>query len=59
VFGVAPSGTRIDLDHGTSIAFVKSERPEDEGVSGIEVTAADRARAGESSTICGITVAFV
>ena len=48
VFGVAPSGTRIDLDHDTSISFVKSERPEDEGVCGIDVTAADRARAGET-----------
>ncbi len=56
VFGVPPSGTRIDLDHDTSISFVKSERPEDEGVCGIDVKAADRARAGESSTICGITV---
>jgi hypothetical protein len=47
------------LDHDTSISFVKSERTEDEGVCGIEVKAADRARAGEMSSICGIDVKFV
>ena len=43
-----PSGAHIDLDHDTSISFVKSERAEDEGVCGIDVKAADRARAGET-----------
>ena len=59
VFGVGASGAHITLDHGTSISFVKSERPEDEGVCGIEVAATDRARAGETSSICGIDVNFV
>lgn len=59
IFGVAASASRIDLDHGTSISFVESDRVENEGVSGIEVKATDRARAGEMTTICGVTVAFV
>ena len=52
-------GAHIALDHDTSISFVKSERAEDEGVCGIEVKAADRAHAGETSSICGIDVKFV
>jgi hypothetical protein len=59
IFGVPASGAHIPLDHDTSISFVKAERPEDEGVCGIEVAAADRARAGEAATICGISVAYV
>jgi hypothetical protein len=59
VFGVAASGTRIELDHGTSISFVKSDRPEDEGVCGIEVGAADRGRAGEATEVCGITLRYI
>jgi hypothetical protein len=59
VFGVAASGAHIAPDHDTSVSFVKRERTEDEGVCGIEVKAADRARAGETSSICGIDVKFV
>ena len=59
VFGVAASGAHIALDHDTSISFVKSERPEDEGVCGIEVVAAEPRRAGETSSICGIDVNLV
>ncbi|HTN80305.1 MAG TPA: VOC family protein, partial [Acidimicrobiales bacterium] len=59
ILGVAATGSRIDLDAGTSISFVKADRPEDEGVCGILVTAADRARVGETATVCGIAVSFV
>jgi hypothetical protein len=59
IFGVEASGRRIELDHDTSISFVKRERAEDEGVCGIDVKAADRARAGDTASVCGITVSFV
>ena len=59
VFGVAASGSRIDLDHDTSISFAKSDRVEDEGVCGIEVRATDRTRAGDSAEVCGITLRYV
>ncbi len=59
IFGVASSGTRIALDNDTSISFEKSERAEDQGVSGIEVKAADRGCAGETASVCGITVKIV
>jgi hypothetical protein len=59
VFGVPAQGPHIALDHDTSISFVASERAENEGVCGIEVAATDRTRVGETTTISGITVAFV
>jgi hypothetical protein len=58
VFGVAASGSEISLDHGTSISFVPSERREDDGVCGVTVTATDRSRAGETASVCGVTVQF-
>ena len=58
VFGLRASGTKIALDHDTSISFVQSPTSSDEGVCGIEVVAADRTRAGETATVCGIAVTF-
>jgi hypothetical protein len=58
VLGYPVSGDTIKLDGG-AIRFVKDTNGRGPGVSGIDVTAADRTRAGEVKDLAGITIRFV
>ena len=55
---VGPDGRSIELDEGV-LRFVEDDDGRGEGVGGLDLRAADRARAGETMTVCGTRVTLV